>query len=180
MITQEELKRALQYNPLTGTFFRLERPKEDFASEQSWKVHKYCHSGKLTGCLHRLGYITISIGANQYKAHRLAFLYMTGRHPKDGIDHINGVRDDNRWCNLREASQQDNCKNISVRKNSKSGVVGVTPAGNKWTARIQTPKGCKNLGNYSTIEEAAQVRKEAEVLYGYHENHGKKTKLQEN
>jgi len=67
------------------------------------------------------GYIKIRIGKKRFRAHRLAFLFMTGKMPNN-IDHINGIKDDNRWDNLRECTQNQNCRNRKVNNSSTTGM----------------------------------------------------------
>lgn len=81
-------------------------------------------SGEIAGTLHHSGYIHIRIGKHKYLAHRLAWLYVYGEFPKDMLDHINGIRDDNRICNLRGATHSENRRNMNVI-NSNSGFKGV-------------------------------------------------------
>lgn len=106
MITQNELKDRFVYSPETGIFSYTEHTKKKF---------------KKIGTTTKLGYIRIHIGNKLYLAHRLAWLYMTGNYPIMDIDHINRIPNDNRWCNLREATDMQNSTNTGVRKNSKSG-----------------------------------------------------------
>jgi hypothetical protein len=61
-----------------------------------------------------------------YREHRLAWLYMTGEWPTHEIDHINGDRVDNRFCNLREATASENRWNSRKRVNNTSGYKGVS------------------------------------------------------
>ena len=60
-----------------------------------------------------------------YREHRVVFLYMTGEWPALQVDHINQIKDDNRWCNLRNVSPAINCQNRPLYKNSTSGHTGV-------------------------------------------------------
>lgn len=100
MLTQEELKQKLIYDPETGIFTWIPRPR-------SFR-RNYVAGGQMLN-----GYITIGVG-KPYLAHRLAFLYMTGQFPTNQVDHINRIRNDNRWCNLRDATSSENSFNKSV------------------------------------------------------------------
>jgi hypothetical protein len=112
ILTQEELKSKLHYDIDTGIFTRL--TKRRGASE-----------GSLSGCLGNDGYVRISIEHKKYLAHRLAWLYMTGEMPKNQIDHINLVKNDNRFENLREATISQNGQNTYKRSNNTSGYKGI-------------------------------------------------------
>jgi len=84
MITQARLKELLNYDPETGIFTRLTYGKGNF------------YIGSVAGGRTKNRYIAINLDKKIYLAHRLAHLYMTGEWPKDQIDHINNIRDDNR------------------------------------------------------------------------------------
>ena len=111
MITQKELKDLLHYDPETGVFTWLKSGKGRKAN------------GETRGLTN--GYFTIRINWRQYKAHRLAWLYVYGVWPKGQIDHINHNTTDNRIANLREVTNQENHRNMSLSKNNTSGVTGV-------------------------------------------------------
>jgi hypothetical protein len=159
MITQKRLKELLSYNPATGIFTRLNL-------RGNWTN---------AGGYDRQGYRRINIDGDYYFCHRLAFLYMEGDFPKDATDHINHIRDDNRWSNLRCADAALNSRNNSIRKDNTSGVVGVTwhKGDKKWQAQISS--GLKNiyLGSFDSIGTAKKVREEASKNYNYHPNHGR-------
>jgi hypothetical protein len=85
----------------------------------------------VAGCLQHNGYRHIGVLGKVYSAHRLAFLYMTGKFPLDEVDHKNHERSDNRWSNLREVTRLENSRNRSMHLNNKSGFSGVC-----WKKRV--------------------------------------------
>lgn len=71
--------------------------------------------GKVAGCVHRTGYRIIKLNNLIYPAHRLIWVYHYGWiDVESDIDHINGIKDDNRLCNLRLVTRQENCFNRSL------------------------------------------------------------------
>jgi hypothetical protein len=147
VISQQELKENLHYDPLTGVFTWLK------ANSRNSKV------GNIAGSLNT-GYILISINGIKYRAHRLAWLYMTGEMPKSMIDHINSVKTDNRFCNLREATNQQNLQNLQKpRADSSTGFMGVGRCNKskKYVATITDKGKPRYLGLFTTPEEAHQA-----------------------
>jgi hypothetical protein len=145
-ITQKALKEVLHYNPETGVFTYLNKSK-------------YKKAGEEAGYIKPQGYREIHVCGNNFYAHRLAFLYMTGSFPEELVDHINGKPADNRWVNLRPATYSENNRNARLRKDNKSGVKGVCwdRGYKKWTAYINLNKTRHDLGLFDSIEEAAKV-----------------------
>jgi len=87
--------------------------------------------GKIIGCLaggSRPGgeYLRVKFCGKQVYVHRLAFFLMTGEWPKSHVDHINGIKTDNRWCNLRLATMSQNKANEGIRESNSSGWKGVS------------------------------------------------------
>ena len=147
MLTQEELKKLLHYNPETGVF--------------TWKVKtsNRVKVGDVAGHINKTGYLQIGVSGNLYQSHRLAWLYMTGKWPKDHIDHINGIKDDNRWPNLREATHRQNQFNTVSHRNTSSKYKGVSwdKSVKKWRAKAMLDKKTRNLGVFDCEHEAALV-----------------------
>ena len=142
-LTQERLMSLVSYDAETGVF--------------TWRItRRNCKTGAVAGSLLK-GYVRISIDSKIYAAHRLAWLYTHGCWPSNEIDHINRVRNDNRLCNLREATRELNTQNANVRVDSPYGIRGVTKHkySNKYRARIQANKKAMLLGLFDTPEEAA-------------------------
>lgn len=144
MLTQSRLKTLLNYDPDTGVF--------------TWLgiTGRRARTGDLAGTTHREGYRHVQVAGRRYQAHRLAWLYMTGAFPVAGIDHINGIRDDNRMINLREATQSENHQNRAKRSDNKSGFIGVSrdSGRQKWRAYIKIQKRNKHLGYFDSPEAA--------------------------
>src|SRR5712692_928690 len=104
------------------------------------------------------GYLRIGICGGQYRAHRLAWLYMTGKWPIDQIDHKNAVKNDNRWKNLREATCAINNQNKrKALRNNRTGFLGVSRNGKGFIAQIKINEKRRNLGTYPTPELAHEA-----------------------
>ena len=131
--------------------------------------------GSKLGSTDGKGYLSVQINNKQYKVHRLVWLYHYGSFPKNNIDHINGNRSDNRIENLRDVSYSDNSKNMTLDKRSKTGVTGVLESRSvgKYEVSIGVDGSLIHLGTFGNIEAAIEARKEAEIKYGFHTNHGK-------
>lgn len=160
----ERLKELLFYNPDTGVFsHRKKRTGVPYAGMKAGYVNES----------RGIPYERIKVDGKAYKTHRLAWFYVHGKFPDGEIDHINGNTLDNRICNLRDVTRQDNCKNRTIRSDSKSGVNGVRFQNGKWVARITHNGKRITLGSFEDLEQAKIARREAEEKYGYHANHGR-------
>lgn len=162
---------ALSYDPDTGVFtWRIDRPGR-------WKIKAGDRAG--SSLLQKCGkrYRRVFFKGQHIPEHRLAFLFMEGKLPPDDveIDHDDGNGENNRWSNLNKSTRQGNAKNLRKRSDNTSGVAGVSweKHTGKWYAYIHTGEGVmKNLGRFTNFEHAVRVRKEAELQYNYHNNHG--------
>lgn len=174
-LTQEYLKQCMDYSPDTGLFTWRYRPIGHFTEDRSQRSWNTKYAGKTAGCVNFYGYIKLCIDAKQYRGHRLAFLWMDGSMPADQVDHINGKRSDNRWCNLRLVAGKINQRNMKRRADNTSGHIGVywNKNAGKWQAFINVNSGSKYLGVYKSIDDAIAARKSAEKRFGFHENHGR-------
>lgn len=176
-LTQSYLKTALHYDPDTGVFTWQPRDHSHFKTPGSSKVWHARFSGKNAGHSDD-GYIRIKLLGKNHLAHRLAFLCMTGEFPPHEVDHISGVRNDNRWTNLRAVTGSENNKNTKIRADNTSGILGVYwhKASSKWQASIGVDGRFIHLGLFNNIEEAADARKLANKKHGFHQNHGRAAK----
>ena len=153
-ISHKELTDIIYYNPDTGIF--------------TWKISPSASikAGEIAGSIYD-GYVRIMIRGRNYRAHRLAYFYMTGEHPKEQVDHINGIRNDNRWSNIRECYQNENQQNRKKLTNNTSGYIGVSwnTKIQKWHARIGHCKKIIHLGFFDTAEEAYEAYLNAKSKY---------------
>jgi hypothetical protein len=156
ILTQNRLKELLEYNPKTGIFI--------------WRVNRgrTAKIGTQAGTPTEKGYLAIEIDGRTYRAHRLAWLYMTGRWPASEIDHKNGIRNANWFDNLREATHGNNCYNRGSNRNNTSGFKGVVLHGSgKWQATIRVDRRRIHLGSFPTPEAASAVYEaKAAELFG--------------
>jgi hypothetical protein len=129
--------------------------------------------GTRAGSLHKLGYRIVRLMGKFYREHRIVWAMQTGSWPENFIDHVNGIRDDNRFENLRAVTESENSKNRRRGKNNKTGVNGVHVQDGKFIASIRVDGKGIYLGSFSTLEEAAKEREKAENYYKFHKNHGK-------
>lgn len=143
-LTAERLREVLDYDPETGAF--------------TWKVMLAYRAkvGAVAGWSGDDGRITITINNTYYKAHRLAWLYMTGRWPEQDIDHRDLDASNNRWNNLREATPAQNLWNTGAHRNNKTGYKGVflVVSSGRYRAAIRVAGKTLHLGCFMSAEMA--------------------------
>lgn len=160
--TSEVLRQLLRYEPETGKLFWKERPASMFKATAIHTAETRCrqwngrYAGKEAITALCNGYLYGGIGKRSVHAHRVAWVIYYGELPKHFIDHINGLRTDNRICNLREATPLESVWNTASRRGS-SQYKGVSRRSKdtKWTAEIRVSGVSRYLGRYDTEQEAA-------------------------
>ena len=159
MVDRDFFDRHLTYEPSSG-ILRWKRDETGYGSNGKVK------SGHTAGYRSQIGYIYVTIGQIPYLGHRIAWILMTGSWPDHQIDHINGIRDDNRWENLRQASKRENQRNRRAQINNKLGLKGVTLArSGRYRANICINGKQTSLGTFDTKEAAAAAYWEASITY---------------
>lgn len=146
-ITRDRLLELFIYEPLTGEFF--------YRSGRSGVRN----TDKPAGSLNDKGYRILHIDGQDYRAHRLAWLYVHGQMPAAEIDHRNGVRDDNRIDNLRDVSTRRNAENRArAQAYSRTGLLGVRAyRSGRFQAQIQVNGCARHLGTFDTAAEAHEA-----------------------
>lgn len=154
-VSQDRLKEVLVCDPATGLFV--------------WRVRRsnVIKAGMKAGSLTKSGYITIQIDGIAYRASRLVFLWVTGRHPDPYCDHEDGNTANDAWTNIREASQPQNAKNRKLNVNNSLGIKGVCLYKGRFRAQIQADGQKFHLGFFDTIAEA-----KAAYMAGAEKHHG--------
>ena len=141
----KRIRKLLDYNPDTGVLTWKRSPNPSIKA------------GSVAGATHINGYVYIGVDRKSYRAHRMAFVCMTGKWPKCQVDHRDRHKDNNRWDNLRESNNTQNQGNAGIRKNNTSGHPGVSWQSDcdRWRVKaIEAHKKAhkKAYGEFSNIE----------------------------
>lgn len=156
---------SLNYEKDTGVFLWSKQPAIQI------KV------GAKAGTISPNGYLIIFHKYKGYMAHRVAYTIVYGEQDwsKFEVDHINGVRHDNRISNLRLVTRSENVKNKKIYENNKSGVSGVyyNKKLSKWQGQLRVDGKAIYLGVYSNKEDCVKIVMEKRIEYGFHTNHGR-------
>ena len=158
-LTVELVREYLAYDPLSGVFTRLK------------KTAAFTVIGETVGTDQGNGYIVIGFAGRRILAHRLAWFYVHGKWPDDHIDHINGIRSDNRIANLRDVTNKINSENRTCSPKSGAGYFGVSfdARRNAYRSRIMHNRKEIWLGYFDSPEKAHEAYIQAKVKY--HEGH---------
>lgn len=147
-LTHERLQDVLHYAPETGVFTWKKSLRTDLV-------------GYRAGSISRKGYRCIEIGGVSYRCCRLAWFYVTGDWPSEQIDHINQQKGDDRFCNLREATNAQNLYNRPPAKDNTSGVTGVywLKPKKRWVAMGFRDNQRVFLGSFKEKDKAIEARR---------------------
>lgn len=140
-LTAARVRELLDYNPDTGVF--------------TWKISPAQRIKRGTVAGAAAEYVRIQIGGRKLRAHRLAWLYMTGAWPTQEVDHIDGDPLNNRWANLRNVSRVVNMQNQrQARSDNPTKLLGAHPHGRGYASTINVRGQTHYLGRFSTPEAA--------------------------
>lgn len=153
-LTQARLKELFDYDPETGVVTRRRSTTKSPA-------------GSPVGSKVGAGYLGTFVDGRRQLIHRIVWVYIHGVWPPHDIDHINGVKADNRLANLRLATRSENQHNMRDRKNNTSGFVGVrrSDSASAWSARITVEGREIHIGCFSTAELASAAYQAAKLIH---------------
>lgn len=153
MVSVDRLHELLRLDSETGKLF--------------WRSTGSGRKRSEAGSIDGEGYRVVTINHRPFKAHRIVFALTLGRWPVEQIDHINGIRDDNRIVNLREATSAQNKQNTGLMRTNTSGQKGVSwhKRTGTWEARIMVNRRNIILGHFTNIEAASLVYRVACLKY---------------
>jgi len=154
-IKPQPIQEYLDYDADTGIFIWKKSPS------------KKVKEGSIAGFMQN-GYVAITFNGELQYAHRLAWLFTYGKMPDNCIDHINGIRTDNRIDNLRDVTYSVNSQNQkNGHSDSKSGKLGVSwnSSKNKWVAKIGLNGKQRHLGYFDDVDEANDIYQKAKAFY---------------
>jgi hypothetical protein len=153
----EYLRERFNYDPDTGVL--------------TWRNGQ--RAGHAVGYLHR-GYLLVTLVFHGRKytlsVHRIIFAIVTGEWPPYDVDHRDGVRNNNRWNNLRACTRSENKQNLGGPLCSgSSSILGVSRCSRNlprpWRASIKTKGHQVHLGFFTTKEEAGQAYLMAKIEF---------------
>jgi hypothetical protein len=150
-LNDANVRQIFTYDHVTGILTWNYRYSEGPAwnGRNAWKI-----AGHIGDC----GYRIVKLRGEKYRAHRIAWLYMTGAWPDHDVDHANGDRADNRFKNLRSAKPGDNNQNSAKQKRATSSrFIGVSyrKSDGAWVAQICSGGKSVYLGGFAS-EHAAR------------------------
>lgn len=147
---------VFKYDPETGFIF--------------WsKPRKGILKNGVAGTITKRGYVSVMVDGKKLYRHRIAWALTHGEFPHCPIDHINGIKGDDRIENLRLATYSQNGYNRGKTSHNKTGFKGVhvVKRSGKFRSRITVNKEVFTLGVFDTSEDAAEAyQKAAKTMHG--------------
>lgn len=176
MFDFDTLSNLIRLDLTTGDMFWLPRDLDQFSSHAHGRMWNTRFADRpALASIRSDGYLEGFVNGSKVLAHRVVFCLSYGEWPTEPIDHINGVRSDNRPVNLRMVTVAENNRNRAVSKNSRSGVMGVFWNAGKhaFDAEITSDGVKTRLGRFERFDDAVAARREAERLLGFVPTHGR-------
>ena len=154
--------------------YNIVRDRYDYDEKTGWLTwknhpqHKFYNEKRVGGLYKSSNYRRIGINGKLYLEHRIIWLWKYGYLPENEIDHRNRIKDDNKISNLREITPSCNMKNIGLKSNNKTGIVGVSiTKDGKFLAYITNKMKKIHLGTFNILLEAVKARYLGEIKYKY-------------
>lgn len=158
-LTADDVRALFSYDPVSGLLTWKARLGDD-PSTKSWNTK---HANKPAGCLGKRGYVNVLIFRVTFKAHRVIWAIQTGAWPSFDVDHWDGVRSNNRWDNLRPATNALNRANSKRPSTNSTGFKGVSfyRKWGRYVASIKVNGRSYYLGGFAGPEDAHRAYVEA-------------------
>ncbi len=172
---QELLIEFLKYEPDTGKLFWKPRAEHHFNVKHQQTRWNKLYANKPAFCiLDSVGYLRGNLFNKVYATHRIVWKYVYGVDP-NVIDHIDGNKQNNAITNLRDVDTSINGRNRCMNSANTTGCMGVYhyPAKKGYQVSIKDNNKFIYIGWFKNYDEAVAARKEAEIKYNYHPNHGR-------
>lgn len=162
---QSYLKECLIYDKETGSVTWKIRPLHHFKNAHGMNTFNSQHAGRIAGGMLNDRYLAVHLSGKYYLLHRVIWKLVTGNDPVDKIDHKDRAKLNNKWANLREATQQQNVCNRGLSSINKTGFKGVSwdKSRGKFFACIQENGKTVALGRFDNLHEAAQAYRNASL-----------------
>lgn len=138
------------------------------------KSRQKAKAGEIAGSLLKDGYRQVHIANRSYKVHRVIFMMHYGYLPPQ-VDHINGVKNDNRIENLRPANNSKNQQNRKPQRNNITGHKNIhfCNRSQRYVVSFRVNKKLISYGYFKDIDKAKQVAMQKRIeLHGEFANHG--------
>lgn len=172
VVSVEYLRECFMLDTSTGVLYWKSRPAHHFVSNASYKMWNTRYAGEVASCIKTNGYVGVTVLKKSYQAHRVVWAITSGVWPTGDLDHINGLKSDNRYCNLRYATESQNGFNRVLGKNSTTGYKGVSydKQTKRYKAKIKISGRSISIGMFDTPKEAhdaycTRAEKEAGVFF---------------
>ena len=177
---KDYLQECFTYEPETGLlFWNEDRPASHFTSGKAYGEWLETYAGSVVGYTNAHGYLEVSIDGINIKQHRIVLILNDIEIPEGyEVDHLNGIRCDNRMHNLRVVTRAINMKNRAISSANTSGVNGVSIRTGR---RPYVAYGCSEdrpcyIGSFETMELAEKARLAwQDEVGGFTKRHGKKS-----
>lgn len=174
------LNMLIKFDAESGRLFWKERPIEIFKPGLLQRRTFLHWNEKFTGkeafyTKTGAGYLHGALFDQKVLAHRIVWAISSGSWPVASIDHINGIRTDNRPINLRDVPHQENMRNQPRSSASTTGSTGVyfDSGRNKYQAHVTVDGRTVFLGRFKCLDEAKEARAKANQAHEFHINHGR-------
>ena len=168
---KEYFDKYIRYEEESGKLFWKDRDVSEFKNDAYYRAWKTSYLNKEITKVDRDGYYRVALRGKEYKAHRVIWIMCYNEDPKKfHIDHINGIKNDNRISNLRKATSQENSRNHTrLSSHNTTGYRGIYKGNTEgsWVVRLQLNCKLTTVGTFYSLEEAIEARRNAvEKHYG--------------